>query len=87
MTNFMLMVLLNVSLTTLCVLTYLFNYAVLKLKSEYRGFKWQILIVLTAAPGFNALFLLFNILLLATHLSGYRVVKVKRSKKRVPSRA
>lgn len=82
MTNFMLIVLLNVAVSALCVFTFLFNYVVLKLKSEYRGFKHQIFLTLLC-PGFNFIFLLFNLLLITTCSRGYRVVKIKHKKRTV----
>lgn len=81
MTNFMLVVLLNVTVSALCVFTFLFNYVVLKLKSEYRGFKHQIFLALLC-PGFNFIFLLFNLLLMTSRFSGYKVIKIKQKKAR-----
>ena len=81
MTNFMLVVLLNVTVSFLCVFTFLVNYAVLKLKTEYKGFKWQIFLALLA-PGFNFIFLLFNLLLITSRSSGYKVIKIKQKKTR-----
>ena len=69
---------LNLALSSLALLTYLFNYAILKLKSEYKGFKYQIVIIMLLCPYFNARFLLFNCMLATTKSSGYRVIKVRR---------
>lgn len=77
---------LNIALTSLALLTFLFNYAVLKLKTEYRGFKYQIILILLLCPYFNVLFLLFNCMLGATRATGYKVIKKKR-KNRKKSRA
>ena len=81
---------LNLALSSLALLTFLFNYAVLKLKSEYKGFKYQMLIIMLVCPYFNGLFLLFNCLLATTKVGGYRVIKVRRksrSKSRVQAKA
>lgn len=72
---------LNIALSSLALLTFLFNYAVLKLKREYNGFKYQIIIMLLVCPYFNALFLLFNCMLATTSVGGYKVIKVKRRNK------
>ena len=81
---------LNLALSSLALLTFLFNYAVLKLKSEYKGFKYQIIIILLVCPYFNALFLLFNCMLGTTKATGYRVIKVRRksrSRSRIQAKA
>lgn len=81
---------LNLIVSGLCVLSYLVNYLGLKLKKEYRGFRHQIFLVLLL-PGFNFLFLLFNVMLFSTSIGGYRVIKVRVKKKAknrsVPARA
>ena len=85
MTEFVLQSMLNIplnfTLSALALLTFLFNYAVLKLKTEYRGFKYQIILVLLLCPYFNAIFFLFNCLLATTTIEGYKVIKVKRKGK------
>ena len=81
---------LNLALSSLALLTYLFNYAVLKLKTEYKGFKYQIIIIMLLCPYFNALFLLFNCMLATTKATGYKVIKVRRksrSRNRVQAKA
>lgn len=77
---------LNLAVSSLALMTYLFNFAILKLKTEYRCFKYQMILVLILCPYFNVLFLLFNCMLGATKAGGYRFVKIKR-KKRAKSEA
>ena len=72
---------LNLAVSSLALMTYLFNFAILKLKTEYRGFKYQIILVLILCPYLNVLFLLFNCMLGATRATGYKVIKKKRKKR------
>lgn len=84
MTDFILQVMLNIpfniALSSLCVITYLVNYCILKLKTQYRGVKYQIFLVLLL-PYFNILFLVFNCMVAVTNIKGYRVIKVRNSRR------
>ena len=67
----------NIVVIILSILTYAFNYFVLKLKKEYRGFHYQMFLV-SLLPLFNITFLTFNLTLACFYGAGYRVVKPKK---------
>lgn len=70
----------NLAISTICLGVYLTNYFVLKLKREYKGIHYQMFLILTLAPFFNLVFLIFNSILFLTRTTGYKVVKVKKNK-------
>lgn len=84
--NYLLDFKLNLSVSTLCVTLFLFNYLILKTKKEYRGFNHKIFLVLLF-PYFNLLFLFYNALITSINVNGYRIVKVKKKAKTVPATA
>lgn len=59
------------------VILYLVNYFLFKLKREYKGFHYQMFLVMLL-PCLNVIFLIFNSLLFITYGSGFRVVKPRR---------
>lgn len=70
----------NLAVSALCIMTYLVNFFVFKLKREYRGFRHQIFLILLL-PYFNVIFLIFNVMIFAAYGTGYKVIKTKKSKK------
>lgn len=69
---------LNLLISGLCLTVYFVNYFALKLKREYKGIHYQMFLILTLAPCFNLIFLIFNSILFCTRASGYKVIKIKR---------
>ena len=82
--QFLLNVPLNVTLSSMCVITFLFNYLILRTKKEYRGVHTGMFLVFLL-PYFNIIFLFYHVLIAVVNMNGYKVVKVKKKSKTVPT--
>lgn len=69
----------NLTVSALCILTYLFNYFMFKLKKEYKGFQSKSFLILLL-PLLNIVFLVFNLMIGYTYGAGYRIVKPRKRK-------
>lgn len=86
MTNLTLAALLSITISTLALTTYLVNYFGLKMINMYKGFHYKMFLIFTLVPYFNLIFLIWNVILFATNVNGYKVVKKKKASTRTSSK-